>query len=199
MSRWERLRAPWGVLLAACLLALPAWAQPGSALQRGERLVGFCANCHGANGNSSAPEIPNLAGQNADYLHEQMRRFVDGRRKDLFMAGLIKAMSEAERSDAVAYLSAQTVTPRPVSASAAQLAEGKAYYGKVCFRCHGDTAMGQGTVPRLAGQQAGYLLKSLRRYRDGTGERLEPTMAANTRLMTDAQLQAVSLYLASLR
>ena len=52
---------------------------------------------------------------------------------------------------------------------------------------------------RLAGQQAGYLLKSLRRYRDGTGERLEPTMAANTRLMTDAQLQAVSLYLASLR
>ena len=36
-------------------------------------------------------------------------------------------------------------------------------------------------------------------YRDGTGERLEPIMAANTRLMTDAQLQAVSLYLASLR
>lgn len=216
MDRWERgarrWASAWMVLLlcggadavraqtAARVGAAPSAPDPQQkAIERGAKLVGFCANCHGANGNSSAPEIPNLAGQNAAYLQEQMRRFVDGRRKDTFMQGLIKAMSETERADAVAFLSSQTMQPRPGSATPAQIAEGQAYYGKVCFRCHGDKAMGEATVPRLAGQQPGYVVKSLRRYRDGTGERLEPVMAANTKMMSDAQIQAVAAYVASLK
>lgn len=205
MTRWDA-RAGWrraAVAVAVVLLAPVAQAQPGAgdakALERGARLIGFCANCHGANGNSTAPEIPNLAGQNAAYLEEQMRRFIDGRRKDPFMAGLIKAMSPTERADAVAYLSAQPMQPSAPRAAAAQIAEGQAYYAKVCFRCHGDQARGDAAVPRLAGQQPGYVVKSLKRYRDGTGERLEPVMAANTKMMSDAQIQAVAAYVASLR
>jgi cytochrome c553 len=204
MSRWEtRALRRCAMGLFACLAVTSALGQASApdakALERGARLIGFCANCHGPNGNATAPEIPNLAGQNSTYLEEQMRRFVDGRRKDPFMAGLIKAMSPAERADAVAYLAAQTMQPSVPPAPAAQVAEGRAYYGKVCFRCHGDKAMGDATVPRLAGQQPGYVVKSLKRYRDGTGERLEPVMAANTKMMTDAQIQAVAAYVASLR
>lgn len=183
---------------ALCLLAMAGTshaADPNLA----RNLAATCANCHGANGNSTAPEIPNLAGQNADYLAEQMRRFMDGRRKDTFMQGLIKAMSEQERADAVAYLSSQVMRPQSVPAAAGQIAEGKAYYDKVCFRCHGEKALGSATIPRLAGQQPGYVTKSLKRYRDGTGERLEPLMAANTKNMSDAQIQAVAAYVASLR
>jgi cytochrome c553 len=204
MTRWEARpyrRGAIGLALAAWALASCAQstALDAKAIERGARLIGFCANCHGANGNSTAPEIPNLAGQNAAYLEEQMRRFVDGRRKDPFMAGLIKAMNATERADAIAYLSAQTMQPSVPRAPAAQIAEGQSYFGKVCFRCHGEKAMGDASVPRLAGQQPGYVVKSLKRYRDGTGERLEPVMAANTKLMTDAQIQAVAAYLASLR
>jgi cytochrome c553 len=109
-------------------------------------------------------------------------------------------MSEAERFDVVAFLSAEAMQPSaPSSASAAQLALGKRYFEKVCFRCHGQQAMGDAVVPRLAGQQPGYVVKSLKRYRDGTGERLEPLMAANTKLMSDDDIAAVAAYVGSLR
>jgi len=168
-------------------------------VERGGKLVQVCANCHGANGNSTTPETPNLAGQNAAYLQEQMRRFADGRRKDPFMQGMIKAMNETERTDTVAFLASQVVQPPSAqNAPAAQVALGKRYYDKVCFRCHGAQALGDAKVPRLAGQQPGYVVKSLRRYRDGTGERLEPLMAANTKLMTDADIDAVVAYVTSM-
>jgi cytochrome c553 len=170
------------------------------SVERGGKLVQVCANCHGANGNSRVPDVPNLAGQNAAYLQEQMHRFMDGRRKDVFMQGMIKAMSETERVDTVAFLSSQTVqAPAAQAAPAAHVALGKSYFEKVCFRCHGQQALGDAKVPRLAGQQAGYVVKSLKRYRDGTGERLEPLMAANTKLMSDAEIAAVAAYVASLR
>lgn len=170
------------------------------SVERGGKLVQVCANCHGTNGNSSVPDIPNLAGQNAAYLQEQMRRFMDGRRKNPFMQGMIKAMNDAERADVVAFLADQSMQPRShQDASAAQVALGQRYFEKVCFRCHGQRALGDAKVPRLAGQQPGYVVKSLRRYRDGTGERLEPLMAANTRLMSDEEISAVAAYLASLR
>lgn len=170
------------------------------SVERGGKLVQVCANCHGANGNSRNPDTPNLAGQNAAYLHEQMRRFMDGRRKDQFMQGMIKAMNVTERNDVVAFLSSQAVQPQDGTAvSATQLAQGKRYYEKVCFRCHGQQALGDATVPRLAGQQPGYVVKSLKRYRDGTGERLEPVMAANTKLMSDDEIAAVAAYVASMR
>jgi cytochrome c553 len=190
-----------------CLLGSGAGAQSlvparadAKAAERGGKLVQVCANCHGPNGNSVAPEIPNLAGQNAAYLQEQLRRFVDGRRKDVFMQGMIKAMNEAERSDVVAFLSTQVMQPSaPSTGSAALLALGKRYFEKVCFRCHGLQAMGDAAVPRLAGQQPAYVVKSLKRYRDGTGERLEPLMAANTKLMSNDDIAAVAAYVASLR
>jgi cytochrome c553 len=197
--------ALWCALLPLGAVAqTPASAAPATlgaadkALDRGAKLVGICANCHGPNGVSQAPEIPHLAGQQSAYLHEQMRRFADGRRKDPFMARLIRAMSDAERADAVAYLSQQRPAPAKVL-PAAQVADGQRYYQRVCFRCHGPQAQGEGLVPRIAGQQAGYVVKSLRRYRDGTGERLEPVMAANTRLMSDGEIDAVAAYLSTLR
>lgn len=170
------------------------------SIERGGMLVQVCANCHGANGNSRTPDTPNLAGQNAAYLHEQMRRFVDGRRKDVFMQGMIKTMNPTERNDVVAFLASQAVQPQGGTVvQAAQLAQGKRYYEKVCFRCHGPQALGDATVPRLAGQQPGYVVKSLKRYRDGTGERLEPVMAANTKLMSNDDIAAVAAYVSSMR
>lgn len=216
MRRWDLWMRGLRALRVCALFTLSAaaWAQSqtpaaGSApdtsatrkaIERGAKLVQVCANCHGPNGNSLAPEIPNLAGQNAAYLQEQMRRFVDGRRKDVFMQGMIKAMSESERADTVAFLAAQNMQPQSTqNAPAAQVAMGKHYFEKVCFRCHGQQALGDAKVPRLAGQQPGYVVKSLKRYRDGTGERLEPLMAANTKLMSDEQIAAVAAYVASLR
>ena len=39
---------------------------------------------------------------------------------------------------------------------------------------------------------------TLRRYRGATGERTDPLMAANTRLMADADIDAAAAYVSSL-
>jgi cytochrome c553 len=168
-----------------------------AALLRGRKVAAFCANCHGANGTSTLPDVPNLAGQNSLYLLEQMQRFVDGRRKDPFMGGMIRAMTETERMDVVAFLSGQKVVIGAID-SAALVGRGKSIYSQICFRCHGDQGMGDARIPRLAGQQKAYLVRSLKRYRDGTGERIEPLMAANTRHLTDEDISAVAAYVGSM-
>ena len=47
-----------------------------------ERTI-FCNVCHGKDGNSKRPGVPNLAAQNPVYLLDQIQRFADGRRYDL--------------------------------------------------------------------------------------------------------------------
>jgi cytochrome c553 len=51
----------------------PAGMQPPAQL-------GLCAACHGADGHARQPDIPNLAGQKADYLYKAMRDYKSGAR-----------------------------------------------------------------------------------------------------------------------
>jgi len=163
----------------------------------GQKVAAFCANCHGQGGNSVQPDVPNLAGQNPAYLLEQVRQFADGRRKNLFMEGLMRALSNDEKTGVAVYYAAQQVQPQPVR-DAALVARGKNYYDKSCFRCHGERGLGGDRYARVAGQKPEYLALTLKRYRDGSARRADPVMAANTRLMTDADIQAVVAYVASM-
>lgn len=159
----------------------------------GRKVANVCANCHGEAGNSSKPDVPNLAGQNPAYLLEQLRQFADGRRRNAFMEGMIKAMTSDEKVGMVLFYAVQPVAHTPV-ASADLAAKGQTYYGKVCFRCHGLDGHGNEQLARIAGQQAAYLEATLKRYRAGSGVRVNPLMADNTRLMTDGDIEAVVAY-----
>jgi len=193
-----RARASAGVDLDARLReaqANPALEQ--TLLKTGRRVAAVCAHCHGEGGSSVKPDIPNLAGQNPAYLLEQLRQFADGRRRNEFMEGMIRAMDSDEKVGMVLFYTSQPVVQRPAG-NAALIAAGHDYFGKVCFRCHGTDGRGNTLIPRIAGQQAGYLRLTLQRYRAGTGVRVEPLMAASTRLMTDADIDAVAAYVASM-
>lgn len=177
--------------LSADAAALP------DAIRRGQVAAGVCRHCHGPGGNSALPEVPNLASQNADYLLEQMNKFVHGQRKSSdFMTGMIKALSPDERIDIALFLSHQPVTYKPAQATNAA---GRSTYRLLCVKCHGDTAIGTRRVPRLAGQQVQYLEDSLRRYRAGRGDRIDPMMAAYTKNLKDADIRNLAAYLATLR
>jgi cytochrome c553 len=204
------------VLLASALagpaLAQPPAADPAERLREadrdpkvyeqywrvGKKVAAFCANCHGEGGNSLKPDVPNLAGQNTAYLLEQVRQFADGRRKNLFMEGLVKALSADEKVGVAVYYAAQQVAPQP-AADAALTARGKDYYGRICFRCHGELGTGTAQYARIAGQQPEYLTVTLKRYRDGSSTRMDPVMAANTRNMSDADLKAVVAYVSTMK
>lgn len=177
--------------LAASPAELPA------AIRRGQAAASVCRHCHGPGGNSVLPEVPNLASQNADYLLEQMNKFVQGTRKSSdFMTGMIKALTPDERIDIALFLSRQPVVYAPAARGSAA---GKALFGQLCAKCHGDAATGTHRIPRLAGQQVKYLGDSLTRYRSGAGERIDPMMAAYTRNLKDTDIQALAAHLAALR
>lgn len=169
------------------------------AVQRGQKEASVCRHCHGVGGNSVLPEVPNLASQNAGYLLEQMNRFAQGQRKSsAFMEGMIKALKPEERINIALFLSQQPVATEPDGRNA-QSAAGKSLYGKLCVSCHGASGAGTHTIPRLAGQQGQYLQDSLKRYRDGKGDRIDPLMAAYTRNLKDADIQNLASYLSTLR
>lgn len=168
-----------------------------AAIRRGQAAASVCRHCHGPGGNSALPEVPNLAGQNADYLLEQMNKFVQGTRKSSdFMTGMIRALTPDERVDIALFLSRQPVVYAPAARGSAA---GKALFGQLCAKCHGDAATGTHRIPRLAGQQVKYLEDALARYRSGAGERIDPMMAAYTRNLKDADIQALAAHLAALR
>ena len=193
-----RARAPTELDLSARLKE--AQLDPtlqASLFKTGQRVAAVCANCHGDGGNSLKPDIPNLAGQNPTYLIEQLRQFADGRRRYEFMEGMIKAMSNDEKVGSVLFYASQKVTHK-AAANAALVAKGKDYFNKICWRCHAEDGRGNEKFARIAGQQADYMRLTLKRYRSGTGPRVEPLMAASTKLMTDADIDAVVAYVGAM-
>ena len=166
------------------------------AVEAGKKAAFFCANCHGEDGNSKAPEVPNLAGQNPAYLLEQIRKFGAGERKDQFMQGLIKVLKDEERVQIALYYAESKVPPS--RADAAMAARGKELFTKLCVRCHGEQARGNETIPRLAGQRIPYLQTSITRYRDKTGERNNQLMSIATAPLKNEDITAIANYLTNL-
>lgn len=198
-SQSARARATASVDLDARFAEVQGDAKLAESLfKTGRKVAAVCAHCHGEGGNSAKSDIPNLAGQNPAYLLDQLRQFADGRRRNMFMEGMIKAMEADEKIGMVLFYAAQPVIPQPV-ADKALVARGQSYYGKVCFRCHGADGRGNEHLARLAGQQPEYLRLTLKRYRAGSGPRVDPVMASNTQMMTDADIDAVAAYVASMQ
>lgn len=168
------------------------------ALKTGRKVAAFCANCHGEGGNSTNPDIPNLAGQNPGYLLDQVRQFAEGKRKNEFMEGMIRALKPDETIGMVVFFGAKPVVPQKSGASAAQVAKGKDLFSKNCFRCHGENGLGSERFARIAGQQPGYLSKTIKRYRAGSVQRSDPLMAAATSVLTDADIDALVAYVSTM-
>lgn len=169
-----------------------------SLLARGRKVAAVCAHCHGDGGNSTKPSIPNLAGQNPAYLLEQLRQFSDGRRRNMFMEGMIRALEGDEKIGMVLFYASQAVKPQPVVNEPLN-ARGRDYFRKACFQCHGDDGRGNREIARIAGQQPEYLHTTLTRYRDGRGPRPDSVMSASTRQMSNADIEAVVTYVSSMR
>ncbi|MDD2663799.1 MAG: c-type cytochrome [Dechloromonas sp.] len=202
-----RVSALVGLLFCSSVFAQPALqeklkavqADPAAmkaAVEAGRKASFFCANCHGEEGISKTPDVPNLAGQNAAYLLEQIRKFGAGERKDAFMQGLIKVLKDDERLQISAFYASAKVPPSRADAALAQ--RGKALFDKLCVRCHGEQARGGELFPRLAGQKVPYLQTSITRYRDGTGIRNNQLMSIATSTLKNDDIVAIANYLTQL-
>lgn len=170
-----------------------------SMYKTGRKVAAFCANCHGDGGNSLKPDVPNLAGQNAYYLLQQLREFSGTQRKTSeFKRRLVNAMSADEKIGMVVFYAAQEVTFKP-AADAALARRGESLYAKRCADCHDNDGRGTSDYSRIAGQQTVYLTTSLKGYRDGTGARLHRQMAVELQSMSDADIAAIVAYVSAMK
>lgn len=136
--------------------------------------VQVCAACHGVNGYSNSPIIPNLAGQQKDYLVNQLQGYRDHSRSDkngvLFMWGMARNLSDTQIQELANYFSslpANRVNTKYANDS--RLARGKTIFEKgvpeagviQCNSCHGADGRGMATFPQIAGQHPDYILQQL--------------------------------------
>ncbi|HRD33779.1 MAG TPA: c-type cytochrome [Rhodocyclaceae bacterium] len=201
LSLWLALALPGPVLASdARALVERASADPqlhASLAESGKKAAAFCMNCHGETGNSTLPDVPNLAGQHPAYVLDQIEAFLAGRRKNDFMQGLMKVLSEEEKATIALFFA--SAEPVPAVAQAGPKArDGAAHFTELCARCHRADAGGEASFPRLAGQQPEYLRLSLKRYLDMSGERLYPPMTGAVRTLGADRIDAVVDYLSSM-
>lgn len=173
-----------------------------AALDAGKDRSVLCANCHGADGNSVRPDIPNLAGQNTTYIIEQIGKFVDGRRKHFVMPILAKNFTFQDKVNLAVYYTSQKLKPGEADPKIA--ARGKVIYEQRCFSCHGVDGKGEAGYALIAGQKVEYVKATLKRFRDNAGniiqkaraKRTDLTMEQATAPLSDQDIEGLAHYTA---
>jgi len=136
--------------------------------------------------------------QNPVYLLTQIEKFGDGRRKDEFMSGLIKALKMADRVNMAVYYSSKQPNTT-ASTDAALVAQGRKRYQATCVGCHGPKAIGNDSTARLAGQRIAYLTEALTDYRASKSPRTDPVMTRVARGLAPSDIPAIAAYLSTLK
>ena len=181
------------VLAALLAGATAVWAR----YDRGEG--GALRLCHGLNGVPQYPTAPIIWGQNAGYLYLQFRDFQKGARKDDRMTPIAQGLVKEDALALAEYFAAKT-WPNTGAPAASKADTDIAIDGNksiVCTSCHLEQFQGDSSVPRLAGQEHDYLLKTMTEFRNRTRAN-NPGMSDLMNTATPEQLAAMAVYLAGL-
>jgi cytochrome c oxidase subunit II len=155
-------------------------ATSGDAL-RGLLISRRCERCHGQEGFSMSPSIPNLASMNQLVIWKQLEDFRSDKRKSEVMEKIASALSSRDSADLAAYYSLLPNSPDPqdnrafpeavsdseklaVASRLISLGDGRRGIPP-CQACHGPVAYVSG-VPSLATQNADYILRELEQFSD---------------------------------
>src|ERR1700691_738167 len=121
----------------------------------------YCKTCHGVSGQGfrgSFP-MPRLAGQQPEYLQNQLQAFIERRRTNPVMFNVAHVLSPAMLKGLAEHF--RDLNPKPLGGGPREFAAaGKKIYDEgipatnvpPCATCHGPEAKGADAFPRLAGQ-----------------------------------------------
>lgn len=162
----------------------------------GKSAARSCAGCHGYDGNSLNPHVPNLAGQTADYLRKALRQYRDGQRREELMRAPARHLSDRTIADLAAYYALQ----QPESPLHKQIdapgsfnpLPGGQRIAAACDSCHGDRR--PAATPSLGGQSVQYLAAATRAYQEG--RRHHPVMQQMVSYLSDTDIEKVAYHYA---
>jgi cytochrome c553 len=199
------------LLTAALAIAASAAVHAQVSTQELRAKTDYCKTCHGvaAQGFRGSFPMPRLAGQQPEYLENQLQAFVERRRTNPVMfnvahvlsPAMLKALAEEFRD----------LNPKPLGgAPKDHLAEGRKIYLEgaganipPCASCHGPEAKGTDAFPRLAGQLHDYIIRKLTNWDKERGQdKAKPDTSAIMQPiahdLTEPQIKAVAAYLSYL-
>jgi cytochrome c553 len=172
----------------------------------------YCRTCHGVSGQGFRGyyPMPRLAGQQPEYLENQLRAFIERRRTNPVMFNVAHVLSPSMVTALAAHF--RDLNPKPLSGAPKELlAAGKTIYEEgvpgadvpPCASCHGQEARGNGPFPRLAGQLNDYMISKLTNWSKERGQ--DPKNPDTSAIMepiahnlTQSQIAAVAAYLSYL-
>jgi cytochrome c553 len=181
--------------IASLVTAAPVRAGAAEGAQKAQ----VCVACHGAEGKSTNPMYPVLAGQPRQFLVSALFQFREGKRKNDQMAPFAANLTNTDLNDLAAYFNSQTF-PAPARQSPAdKVAAGRALVEKnACNACHGATLQGQQHIPRIAGQHMDYLRLQLNGFKASTRADLDGTMTSAAQALSAQDIDVLSDYLSGL-
>ncbi len=183
-----------------CALGLAAGtvpAQKGADPARGAARAAPCDSCHGTPERQPLAGVPNLAGQQHEFLVLQMFYVREGLRDVPQMAGVFKGYSDRDLEDVAAHYSRQMPSRGDSTRNAASYAKGAALSSTMgCGSCHMADYRGQKHVPRLTHQREDYLVATLKAYRDNRRTGTDTSMNAAMYQVSDADIAVLAHYLA---
>lgn len=176
-----------GAAVFAAGLVFLAGAGTAQDLDAGRQVAGMCRTCHGLDGVARIPVAPNIGGEPADYLAEQLRAFREGERVHEMMSVVARGLGDQQIADVAAWYAAHEATaalPEGASEDAAP---------QLCVGCHGadGIAIVEG-VPNLAGEPTIYLEAQLKAFRSGARE--SPVMTPIAESLAEEDLRALAAW-----
>jgi cbb3-type cytochrome c oxidase subunit III len=198
-------------ILAAALSACLAIVSHADDFQA---KVTYCKTCHGLSGQGyhGYYPMPRLAGQQPKYIENQLRAFIEHRRKNQIMANVAHVLSPSMVSELAHYFRDLNSPPLGGGGSSSAIAMGKRIYDEglpesnvpACSACHGQDAKGQDQIPRLAGQLPDYFYSKLVNWAAERGQNSSmpdssAVMGPTAHNLTKSQIAAVAAYVSSLR
>ncbi len=185
---------------------------PAFSKQELQAKLAYCQTCHGlqAQGFRGALPIPRLAGQQPEYIENQLNAFIERRRTNMFMSKVAHGLKPGMVTPLAEYF--KDLNPKPLGGAPKQLeAAGKKIFEEgvpsanvpACASCHGEDGKGNGQFPRLAGQLNDYILSKLTNWNKERG--LDPKnpdtssiMEPITHGLTESQIKDVAAYVSYL-
>src|ERR1700681_1481253 len=188
-------------------------ARAGVSRSDVEAKLAYCQDCHGpsAQGYRGYFPIPRLAGQQSEYLENQLRAFVEHRRTNNIMFNVAHAMSPGTIAALTAHF--KDLNPKPLDGGPKELVGmGKRIFQDgipdanvaACAACHGPEATGIREIPRLAGQLYPYVTKELTNWGKERGQNpakpdTSAIMSPVEHSLTRSQIEAVAAYVSYLK
>src|SRR6202166_2412098 len=174
--------------------------------------IAYCKTCHGVSGQGfrGAFPMPRLAGQQPEYLENQLQAFIERRRTNPVMFNVAHVLSPSMLTALATHF--KDLDPKPLGGASKEfVAAGKEIYEEgvpsaevpPCATCHGPDAKGADAFPRLAGQLHDYVY---RKFTNWEKERGQDTATPDTSAimqpiahnLTETQTKAVASYLSYL-